>query len=201
MYEDVLTLGPNDRRGATPYILRRVAYLAMQNGACGYTYGAQGMWHLQWDEPDEQKLDLGFGKCRPWYAGIAFPGAYQMGTMRRFYEDVGFHRLRPLGRDRVTNKTENSFVLTRSGDEFDALFTPSVTADEGMETVVAYYSEINRYCLCLTGLTAKTYNARWFHPEDGTYTGIGEIAPENGEWTAPVKPTAGDIILLLTAVK
>jgi|GEM_PF-3032105 len=35
IYEDVLTLESNGRRRATPYILRRVAYLALQNGACG----------------------------------------------------------------------------------------------------------------------------------------------------------------------
>ena len=198
MYEQVLTLEPNGRRRATPEMLRRVAYLAIQNGACGYTYGAQGMWHIQWDEPDG-KPNMGFGSFPPWYRSIDFPGADQMTVMRNFYESVGWSRLAPLPRQCLSLRTGGAMVVTFSDEDLTALFVPSVTADEEMRTVVAYFSETCRYQTLFRTLIQPRYTARWFDPAGGTYTPLEDVVPQDGVWTAPVKPGEGDAILVLQA--
>lgn len=200
MYENVLTLEPNGRRRATPEMLRRVAYLAIQNGACGYTYGAQGMWHLQWDEPKENEPSLGFGSFDPWYRAIDFPGAQQMSIMKDFYEAVGWGNLKPVDPNSISVAGNGAFVLTFDSDDMNALFMPSVTADENMSTIVAYYSETNRYSIQFRTLVHLLYKAQWFDPATGTYSLIdGSIKPENGIWSAPAKSTESDAILLITA--
>lgn len=200
LYENVLTLECNGRRRATPAMLRRVAYLTLQNGGCGYTYGVQGMWHIQWDEPDLSQPDLGFGSCEPWYRGIDYPGADQMTYFREFYESIGWHRLSPLDPSCFATDTEGAVVVTFSDEDLQALFMPSVSADEDMKTIVAYYAETNRYQLGLRTLIQPRYKAQWFFPADGTYQLISEdIRPQNGVWFAPVKPCAEDAVLLLTA--
>ena len=201
MYENVLTLEPNGRRRATPAMMRRVAYLAIQNGACGYTYGAQGMWHLQWEEPRPDEPSIGFGSFDPWYRAIDFPGADQMTILRDFYEQVQWSRLRPLDPGCLVTGGRGGIVLTFSADDLQALFMPSVTADAEMTTVVAYYAETNRFQVGFRTLVQPAYQAHWFDPGTGEYTLIdAQARPENGVWYAPVKPVEGDAILLLRAV-
>lgn len=201
LYEDVLTLEPNGRRRATPQMLRRVAYIAMQTGSCGYTYGAQGMWHLQWDEPNMSVPDMGFGHSQPWYRGIDFSGAYQMTYMKQFYESINWSSLSPLSPEHFATETDGALVITFSDEDLQALFMPSVSANADMTTIVAYYSETNRYQLGLSTLTASRYKAQWFDPETGRYSLIDDnIIPKNGVWFAPVKPTGQDAVLLVTAI-
>lgn len=203
MYENVLTLEPNGRRRATPLIMRRVAYLAIQCGGCGYTYGCQGMWFLQWDEPEPGSEKAGFGSSEPWYKGIDYPGAYQLGYMKDFYESIGWHRLSPLDADAMARPSGDRVGITLTSDDLEALFMPSVSADEDMSTVVAYFAENNnRQPVSLCNLPYKCYKAQWFSPEAGEYTLIDDnIVPENGAWTSPLKPFEDDAVLLLTAVK
>lgn len=201
LYENVLTLESMGRRRATPAMLRRVAYLAVQNGASGYTYGAQGMWHIQWDEPEPGNEGLGFGSFDPWYKAIDFPGAWQMKIMKDFYESIGWSDLKPLDPDLYAAGTKGAFVLTFSAEDLQALFMPSVTANDDLSKLVAYYSETNRFQIGYKTLPWSSYRARWFLPETGEYQAIDEtIQPEKGIWFAPVKPFAGDAILLLEAL-
>lgn len=201
LYEQVLTLEPNGRRRATPAMLRRVAYLSIQSGGCGYTYGAQGMWHIQWDESDGRS-PLGFGSYPPWYKGIDFPGASQMTIMRDFYESVGWYHLTPLPRQCFDLSANGAVVVTFSDEDLVALFVPAITADEEMRTVVAYFSETCRYETIFRTLIQPCYKASWLDPATGSYTLLNNaIVPQDGCWTSPVKPSDGDAILLLQALE
>lgn len=200
LYENILTLESMGRRRATPAMLRRVAYLALQNGASGYTYGAQGMWHIQWDEPETDDETLGFGSFDPWYKAIDFPGAWQMKTMKDFYESVGWWELRPLDPGLYAAATHGAFVLTFSAEDLQILFMPSVTANADMSILVAYYSETNRFQVGYRSLVHPRYAAHWFMPETGEYVLISDdVEPKEGVWFAPIKPFAGDAVLVLRA--
>lgn len=204
MYENVLTLEANGRRHATPFMVRRVAYTAIQAGACGYTYGAQGMWHLQWEAPAPNAPSLGFGAFDPWFVAIDFPGANQMTILKEFYESVQWHKLKPLSRHYILQGGANGYVITLNEDDLQSLFMPCCTADEDMQTIVAYYSESKTF-RTRTGfksLTCAVYTAFWFNPENGEKTIIDEhIVPDNGVWIAPYKPMDGDAILVVQEKK
>ena len=70
---------------------------------------------------------------------------------------------------------------------------------EEVRTVVAYFSETCRYQTLFRTLIQPRYTARWFDPAGGTYTPLEDVVPQDGVWTAPVKPGEGDAILVLQA--
>ena len=202
MYEYILTLEPNGRRRATPAMLRRVAYMAMQCGGCGYTYGCQGMWFLQWDESSDEKAAVGFGSNEPWYKGIDYPGAYQMKYFKKFYESIDWYKLEPVSADLLEVGTNGRAVITLHKEDLEALFMPCVSADKERKTIAAYFSDGNRYPIGIHELTQKKYKAQWFFPQNGTYQVIEEeIMPEGGVWFSPVKPNDEDAVLLLTSIE
>lgn len=201
MYEQVLTLEANGRRQATPALVRRAAYLAMQCGACGYTYGAQGMWHLQWDEPRPDEPSLGFGSFPPWYKAIDFPGADHMTIFRDFYESVGWHRLSPLPPACLAARANGIDVGQLGEGGLFAKYAPYVLADEEMSTVVAYYTDTNRTAAAgFKTLSRSCYTAQWFDPATGRYTLISsDVRPVEGVWFPPEKPCVDDLLLVLRA--
>ena len=92
--------------------------------------------------------------------------------------------------------------MTFSDEDLVALFVPAITADEEMQTVVAYFSETCRYETVFRTLTQPCYKASWFDPATGSYTLLDNaIVPQDGCWTSPVKPSDGDAILLLQALE
>lgn len=73
--------------------VRNVAYRAIQNGSCGYTYGSQGLWYPTQDTEDRKHEK--WGTPLVWWKALRRPGAEQMGIMRRIYETVDWWRLKP----------------------------------------------------------------------------------------------------------
>jgi hypothetical protein len=124
MYKGLISLEYAGRHPITDTMVRQVAYRAIQSGCCGYTYGAQGCWNAAWERQDRKSTwgDL------PWFEGIDLPGAEQMGYMRRFYEQVGWHQLRPF---MACFSAQSVFNNTS--------FAPLVTADQEMKTIVIFF--------------------------------------------------------------
>ncbi len=97
LYEFCSTLEENGTRLCTADMVRRVAYTAIQCGACGYTYGAQGIWDNVWEKPEQPNPFNAFNKFGiPWYEAIDGIGAVQMGYMKKFYEKEHFEELIPI---------------------------------------------------------------------------------------------------------
>ncbi|KAI4447868.1 hypothetical protein C823_002387 [Eubacterium plexicaudatum ASF492] len=57
-YEYCSTLEENGTRLCTDDMVRRVAYLSVQAGGCGYTYGAQGIWDVVWEKGQDNPMSL-----------------------------------------------------------------------------------------------------------------------------------------------
>lgn len=188
MYELCSSLEVNGPREITPVMLRRVAYTAMQLGAAGYTYGAQGIWDDIWDasqfeaDPMSRYLANTFNRNRvTWVDAIDAPGGAQMGVMRRFYEEQDFSHLVPYAGE------AGSAVLGRA--------KPLASVAEDGSRLVAYYSESVRKPLAVAGLAAGTWRLRWFDPRTGAYGEPWEATIE-GAWPLPEKPSAEDWLLV-----
>ncbi len=193
LYEGIRSIEENGPRTVTPAMLRRVAYLAMQNGACGYTYGACGVWELQWDAAPPGGFWAGWGSLK-WSDGLDLPGARQMTILRDFYERVGWHRLTPV-------PTLVSTLVRFKNPLLQERLRPSVTADEEMRTVVGYFDGPSWVPVQLRNLAAARYRARWFDPETGAYEALEDARPEGGRWVVPPRPGAGDRLLVLEAAE
>lgn len=189
LYEGLLSVEAAGRRPVTDTMVRQVAYRAIQSGCCGYTYGAQGCWNAAWDRPDGRSMwgDL------PWYDGIDLPGATQLGHLRRLYEEVGWHRLRP-------------FMACFSSDYAlnTTIYAPHVTASPEMNVVVVYFGETFRSdegTSTLSLLRSGAYTLQWFDPRTGVSTVAGKRAQTvRGELILPAKPDGQDWVLVVQHV-
>lgn len=192
LYEFCATLEPNGPRRCTADMLRQIAYMTIQLGGCGYTYGAQGIWDAVYEKPETPDRS-GFNTYGvPWWEAIDGPGAWQMGAMRRFYEETHFERLRPApDAARPYGELMN--------DALPELCLPLVSMDERAQTVVVYFtlSRLMDDRYVISGLTGERYRAEWFDPRTGAYEEIGVIFPEHGEWLAPLRPVCADMLLRL----
>jgi len=179
-------------RVITDKMMRNLAYAAMQNGCCGYTYGCNGVWELQWEAGVG---GIGWGDMA-WWDGLELPGADQLMYMREMYESVGWHKLRP-----VQHLVDQNIFIPALKKRDEAYFT----ADDEMTTVVGYFAPTSMKACTVHGLAAKSYTARWFDPETGSYTLITDDArPDNGAWSLPMGDrrkmrTKKDAVLILTA--
>lgn len=193
LYEGVSTLEENGSRIADAAMMRRVAYLSIQLGGCGYTYGAQGIWDTVWDQKDPIDFELfNLGK-RTWVDGIDAEGGRQMTFLREFYEKAKFAQLFPC-----------PWCCRAEGPAEETLFgsaAPYVSANSDMSTVVLYFSPCSRGSgagVKIRYLQNRRYTASWFDPRTGEYTPFADpIQPLGGEWAPPGKPSAEDWLLFL----
>ena len=188
MYEGLHSVEYVGRRPVTDTMVRHVAYRALQSGCCGYTYGAQGCWNAAWNREDGDS----FWGDLPWYEGIDLPGADQLSHLRRFYELVGWTRLRPF---MACFRSEYVFNNT--------IYAPLVTADPDMDTVVIFFGETYRTAAgsaALSLLKETSYALRWFDPRTGHFTVIeAQAHPVDGALPLPPKPDGRDWVFLAEA--
>lgn len=190
-YEGCSTLEEHGSRPVTPDMVRRVAYLVMQLGGCGYTYGAQGVWDCVWDETyfDDPASDVAVGMFnrghRTWKDGIDAPGAVQLGFWKRFYEDVRFWELAPYAEPGANPARWRK--------------QPMVTVSERGDRLVAYYTEAARKPLTVEGLEPGEWTWRWFDPRTGVWGDPVSVALD-GTWTLPTRPDWQDWALIASHV-
>ena len=184
LYEALTSVEAAGRRTVDDTMVRQAAYRAMQSGCCGFSYGAQGGWNGAWERGSFRDM---WGD-RAWYDGVDLPGAEQLGYLRRFYEALPWHRLRPV---------TDCFV---AGDPLNAAFSPPlVTADEGRSVVVVHFDE--RYRLTglgatLTGLVGSSYGVTWFDPVTGRGSAGESRVVTEGSITISDPPEMRDWLLV-----
>ncbi len=187
-YEGCSSLEENGTRKIDASMLRRVAYIALQSGAAGYTYGAQGIWDNVWDSEEQRATPFGRAMADifnrygvTWAEAIDAPGAVQMGIMRRFYEEHAWWDLVPAGH-------EGSAVLARK--------CPLASAARDGSLVVAYYPAAVHRQLALK-LARGSWHMYWFDPRTGTSQSAGAILVADEPFVLPAKPSLDDWLLVL----
>lgn len=174
----------------TPQMMRYIAWLNYQTGGCGYTYGCNGVWELQWEAGVG---GIGWGDMA-WWDGLDLPGADQLTILREFYEKVQWWQLKPI----------QSMIQARgpfSGGQPSGVFT----ANDDMTTIVGYFGPAEFPLVTIQGLSQRSYTAQWFNPETGEYTLLdADVRPVNNRWSVPMGDlralrTRHDKVLLLTA--
>ena len=174
-------------------MMRRLAYLIMQSGGCGYTYGCNGVWELQWEAGVG---GIGWGDMA-WWDGLELPGADQLTIFRDFYESVEWHKLKPLSSDQAVTK---SFFM--ENDNRTQIF---FTGDKSLKTIVGYFSETAMRSFIIKDTGVKAYKGWWMNPENGEKTEMEELLhPVDGvlEYNAQDRfANRKDRLLVLQAVE
>jgi hypothetical protein len=186
-YEFCSTLEENGARICTADMLRRVAYMSIQLGGCGYTYGAQGIWDNVLEKGQSMPFINIFNQFDvTWYEAIDGIGAEQMGYMKSFYEKVHFEDLTPYADQYDT--ASNLFAQR----------APLVAISKNNDKLVIYYVGSTIKPSKIHGLQKGSYQATWFNPRTGDYSAYSDIPIAiDGEWELPAKKEKGDWLLMV----
>lgn len=187
-YEFCSTLEENGTRMVDAAMLRRVAYMTIQTGGAGYTYGAQGIWDNVLKKGTNNRMSIFNQFDVTWYEAILGEGATQMGYMKQFYLNENFTTLFPY-------KTEQ----TKIGNPFGKKL-PLITHSLDKTHWVFYYPASTRSTITISGFNNAIYELQWFDVRTGQYSEPERILIEN-EWKIREKPTREDYCLVLKQVR
>jgi hypothetical protein len=179
--------------GKIPYEnARAAAWVAVQHGSAGYTYGAEGIWANCYSTAGNTGWQNAVYNQEPWYMGLNKPGSYEMTYLRRFYEFVNFHNLSPCFDNEAYSDIEATDRLSYSKSD-----------DSG--THVVYLSNTGRtesFCQLKTLNINQKYTAAWYNPRTGKFLDIQKnISSSDGIYQIPDKPNSEDWVYLLSSDK
>lgn len=161
--------------------IRDTAYVAMQCGSLGFTYGAQGLYAAVLDRAKPGPTAK-WGPVKTWEEGLQLPGGAQMQHLRACYESVEWWKLQPL--PNAVEPAANLFV--KAG---------------GTETALVYFPAKVKVApkTRFVGLPATSrYAAEWFDPRTGERTKVGAASTTDAkELVLPSRPDEQDWMLIL----
>lgn len=150
--------------------VRKAAWTAVLSGACGHTYGANGIFQFA-TEGEQTRWQPILG----WRTALDFPGARHMGVMRAFLESVDWWRLQPAA-DMVAANTDDSYrraaAVTAAGD-----------------LAVIYLPAYQPAAVDLPRIAGEGVRAEWLNPRTGAREEIGEL---DGDVPETFLPPSGD---------
>ena len=136
---------------------RRAGYWSMLAGACGHTYGNHNIWQM-W-LPGRTPISAA---RTPWTQSLDYPGAFQAGYMKVFFESFDWQKLVPK-QDIVQNAPQDA------GKDMVA----AVASDGSFLLVYTPYGA--DFTLDLNDLKGKEIDIRWFNPSIGEYIEAGTV--------------------------
>jgi len=160
---------------------RRAGWWSMLAGACGHTYGNHNIWQM-W-QPGREPISVA---RTPWYEAIDYPGAFQAGYMRAFFEEIAWELLEP------------KISLVKAGPNTNGREVLAAQARDA-SFIVVYSPYGMNFSLDISSISSNTVKARWFNPRNNSYITLKEL--EGGEelvFDPPADPARGnDWVLLL----
>ncbi len=172
-------------------VQRFMFWACMLSGACGHTYGANGIWQVNNKErpygPSPHGMAWGH---TPWDEASQLPGSGQLGLAKAFLARYEWWRFEP----------HSEWVdPAASADEPNAAFAAGIP---GQVRVVFLPSGV--WGITVKGLERdSSYHASLFSPVDGDERQIGLVeADAQGDWRCPIlrAPIFQDWVLVLDAV-
>jgi hypothetical protein len=161
--------------------VRQAAYWALFAGAFGHTYGCHDIWQMLTPE----RKPVSFGRT-DWRKAVEFPGAWQMGHVRRLM----------LSRPFVSRVPDPALVAAGQGEGADHV---EATRDRDGAYAFVYVPLGRPVTVDLTRLSGARVKAWWFDPRTGAAEAAGEWPREGARaFTPPGAPGRGnDRVLVL----
>ena len=171
---------------------RLTFWASILSGACGHTYGANGLWQLNGKSKPYGASPWGGSWGGPnWQDAAHQPGAAQLGMAKKFLERYDWQRFEPHS-EWVTpcatpENVDRPFAAGIPG-EVRVIYFYWPTFQAGLYRVTALESDI-------------TYRAFFWNPRSGQEHELGIITPEpDGSWPVPIQPELKDWVLVFERV-
>jgi len=157
------------------------AYNAVQNGSAGFTYGVTGVWAMGWDQKDEQGWLI--YSPESWFTGMEKPGSTEMTYFKKYYEYVGWDKLKPdFGYEYGGFDMRKYVAISRKDNDILSFYFFYPDCETGM----------------VFGLKPNVkYQARWYDPINGKFIDLPDVISADGKYLIPRKPSPRDWMLLL----
>ena len=138
---------------------RRAGYWAVLAGGLGHTYGNHNIWQM-W-QPGRSPIS---SARTPWWQALTYPGAYQAGYMRQFFESRAWWKISFANHllKKGPNTTGKEVVVGRANDG---------------SFIMAYAPHGSTFSLDLD-IDASNLKAWWYHGRTGTCVDGGSIDKE-----------------------
>jgi len=168
-------------------IQRFMLWSCILSGACGHTYGANGIWQVNCEGQPYGPSPHGssYGD-RPWRDAAQLPGSGQLGLAKSILERYEWWRLEPHPEWVEPRWTDENFV------------TPYAAGIPG-ELIIVFMPDATPPVV--RGLSCgESYKATYIAPSDGSECDLGVITADgDGSWQAPKPPIFCDWLLILEA--
>src|SRR5262249_4143793 len=156
-------------------------YSAMLAGAAGHSYGSLDLFWFYKDGDGPFPKD-GF---QHWRTALNYPGARQMGLMRRLFEQYPWYELVPDQSVLASAPSDGPFRLL------------AALAKEG-RFAIAYPPRGQSFRVHMDKLAGSKVKARWYDPRDGSWREIGEFTNAGDrEFDPPSHGEKDDWVLVL----
>lgn len=168
-------------------VQRLMFWVCMLSGACGHSYGANGIWQV--NRPGAPYGPSPHGRSwgdTPWREAMQWPGSGQVGLAKRFLERYEWHRFAPH-----PEWVENHATPERT-------WAPYAGGIEGELRMVFLPSGVWGATLCQLERDVR-YRAFLFDPTGGEERAYGPVEVDaDGKWkTTPTLPVFQDWVLVL----
>jgi len=162
-----------------PWHARAQAYWCVFSGACGHTYGSNGLW--QFNRPPREPS---------WTDAMAREGGAQMQHVRKLMESVPFADTVP----------DQSLLVSEPGTARDKTYV-AVLRERNGQFALAYLPHGGTVVVNTGQLAPRAVaGIRWFDPRTGSSTDGPDSEPGDAvEFTAPTEGDANDWVLVLGA--
>ncbi len=159
---------------------RRAGWWSMLAGACGHTYGDHNIWQM-WQEG---RVPISEART-PWKQALDYPGSFQAGYMKLFFEALSWQKLEP--------KWE---IILNEPDTTGGNILASVAKDNSF--LVAYTPYGNDVIIDLSILKSDDITTSWYDPRNNSYIDLGAIEKsERMLFDPPDNPGRGNDWVLL----
>ena len=151
----------------------RYGYFAFLNGACGYGYGAHGIWNGN----VSTKFWMNYGGYIRWFEGVRQPGAKKFMIMNNFFKAFDWWNIIPHYQEAEWWCPPNPYSIY-------------ATLHDHTHFVLNYHTEKGESKLLK--VENGVYTLLHFNIETGEFTDLGEISVADNTAIIPVFPIAQD---------
>jgi len=168
-------------------VQRFLFWTNMLGGACGHTYGAQGMWAMSSRNEPFRGTTFDWGEGF-WQDVMHYPGSTHLGLGAEFLRRYPWQRFVP----RIESLPEGRLYAHAAGipGEIALYYFPVAYTDRAFAGMSGQPISIH---------PDEHFEAAWFNPRSGDVTPIGHVTPDAaGKWLPPL-PSREDWVLVLEA--